>query len=54
MGDLVKVVSPTFDYRARIKKIEDHVITVLSIDFGFSDEVETNYIYELSDELLKV
>lgn len=56
VGDIVKVTSPTCpnNYRAKILKLNDNLITVMSIDFGYCERVQSNSIYELSDELIKV
>jgi phosphoenolpyruvate-protein kinase (PTS system EI component) len=54
VGDIVKVNTKNSDYRAKIKKIDDNLITVMTIDIGCCKEVPSNCIYELSEELAKV
>lgn len=54
VGDIVKVTSKTSTYRAKIKEINDNLITVENIDFGYCDVVQSDSIHELSDKLLKV
>lgn len=54
VGDIAKVVKGRLNYRAKIKKIDGNLITVMDIDFGYCEEVPSNCIYKLSDDLAKV
>lgn len=58
LDDVVKVLSPTFEdfYRAKILNIGNNGdILVFYIDFGNTEVVQSNNIFELSDDLkLKV
>lgn len=54
IGDIVKAFSPSFDglFRAKILNIENNVgIHVSYIDFGNTEIIQSNFIFELSDEL---
>jgi hypothetical protein len=54
IGDVVKAFSSSFDglYRAKILNIENNVgVHVWFIDFGNTEIIPSNYIFELSDEL---
>lgn len=52
-NDIVKVLSPTFQdfYRAKILNIEKNGdFNVFYIDFGNTEVVQSNNIFELSDD----
>jgi len=53
IGDIVKVFSNSFNdfYRAKILNINDNKFHVSYIDFGNTEFVSSNEIFELSDEL---
>jgi len=52
-GDIVKVFSNTFNdfYRAKILDINNNKFHVSYIDFGNTEFVSSNEIFELSDKL---
>lgn len=53
LGDIVKVLSPTFEdfYRAKILSVENNSdFNVFYIDFGNTEVVQSNNIFELSDD----
>lgn len=54
VGDLVKITLTKCQYRAKIESIDVNVIKVQNIDFGYHEFVESNSVFELSDDLLKV
>lgn len=58
LDDIVKVLSPTFEdfYRAKIVNIGNNgEFNVFYIDFGNTEVVQSNNIFELSDDFkLKV
>lgn len=57
VGDVVKVLSPEFGclYRAKIlKHNRTGTYTVFYIDYGNTEIVSSDVIYELDEELLKV
>lgn len=53
IGDIVKVFSNSFNdfYRAKILDINNNKFHVSYIDFGNTEFVSSNEIFELSDEL---
>lgn len=54
LGDIVKAFSPSYEelYRAKVLNIENNGdIYVLFIDFGNTERIPSNYIYELSETL---
>jgi len=53
IGDIVKVFSHLFSdfYRAKILDIDNNQFHVSYIDFGNTEIVSSNEIFELSDEL---
>lgn len=55
IGDIVKVLSPSFDQlcRARVTNIENDNFYVSYIDFGNEEIIPLSNIFELSDELKK-
>lgn len=56
-GDSVKVISSEFGvlFRARVfRKNEDGSYEVYFIDYGNTETVQSDVIYELADELKKV
>lgn len=54
MGDIVKVLCKSSQYRGKIKKIDGDLICVKNIDFGYRELVKPNSVCELPDDLLKV
>lgn len=55
IGDIVKVFSHSFQgfYRAKITNIDNINVYVFYIDFGNTETVQLDDIFELSDELKK-
>lgn len=55
IGDMVKVLSPSFEgfFRAKIINIVENANLVFYIDFGNTEVVQSNYLFELSDDLNK-
>lgn len=53
-GDIIKVVSKNCVYRAEIKQINATSIGVINIDTGYWDLIQSDSVYELSDDLKKV
>lgn len=54
VGQIVKVKLGLSGYRAEIKKIDGNLITVMNIDLGFCEKVQSDCIYELADDIKKV
>lgn len=55
IGDIVKVFSHSFNdfFRAKILNIDNADFYVSYIDFGNTENVHLDQIFELSDELIK-
>jgi len=53
VGDIVKVVTNCV-YRAKITKVDGNLISVINIDFGCSEVVQSSTICDLSAVLKKV
>lgn len=54
VGDIVKIVHESSQYRAKIKKIDANLIYVKNIDFGYCEFVQANSVCELSVDFLKI
>jgi len=53
VGDIVKVVTECV-YRAKIIKVDGNLISVINIDFGYCEVVQSGTICDLSAALKKV
>ncbi|XP_029347622.1 uncharacterized protein LOC100166817 isoform X3 [Acyrthosiphon pisum] len=54
VGDIVKIVLETSQYRAQIKDVDSNEIYVQNIDFGYCEFVKANSVCELPDELIEI
>ncbi|XP_050441642.1 uncharacterized protein LOC126846351 isoform X4 [Adelges cooleyi] len=54
IGNLVKIVLPKSEYRAKIINTNGNEVRVKSLDFGITDQVSTEHVYKLSEELKKI